>query len=378
MFFKFLMVLSLCLSANADDLKWKTKMREVSGALSEVIPYLYPNEKGDVKGLTEKVQQLYEVSQKLDVKDHMVKTGDYDPGLLYLTDAFKEDIGRAYQSLKDGYVDYAKYTLKNSTSYCIACHTRTSSGAQFPLIKAFAEPLKSAPWVSQLEFEAASRQFDSVYTQVMDELQRKECRSLSSLDLERGVRLALSIAVRVKQSPEKTLELAKAIQKSKCTTLPMKEAAKDWEQATRAWKKEKPPQLNTVEAALAEGRRLVKKADTLPSRGNDEVYYLRATAVLHELLRKFPNTRKMPEALFLIGVSYSPLQELGLWNLQENYFQACILEAPHTDIAEKCYSRFEQSVVLGFSGSSGTHIPPQMQRQLQQLKKKAEKSKETL
>jgi hypothetical protein len=84
----------------------------------------------------------------------------------------------------------------------------------------------------------------------------------------------------------------------------------------------------------------------------------------------------MPEALYLIGESYSPLQELGLWNLQEQYFQACIFEAPHSNLAEKCYERFEESVTVGYSGSSGTHIPTAIKRQLNQLKIKAQKTKE--
>jgi hypothetical protein len=123
---------------------------------------------------------------------------------------------------------------------------------------------------------------------------------------------------------------------------------------------------------------LIAKAKKSPSQGHDEVYYLRATSILHEFLRKYPESREMPEALYLIGESYTPLQELGLWNLQEKYFQACIKEAPHTELAEKCYKRFEESVIFGFTGSSGTHLPPGLKRQLKLLKSTAQKQEENL
>lgn len=379
--FKIFIFLGFCLiaQAQAEETRWQEKMRAVSNALAKVVPYLYPSADKDVKGLTESVEVLYMASSQLDVKkDHMIKTGDFDPGLLFLSNSFQEDITRAYMSLKDGYTDYARYVLKGSTNYCIACHTRSSNGVQFPLLKAFEEPLKSAPWITRIEFQAASRQFDTVYDEVIAQLKKPKGQALSIFDLERGVRLALSIAIRVKQSPPKALELAQAVSKSKNVNFPMKQAAKDWIRDITAWKKEGKKEFSSAFDMIEEARRLIKRAERSPSQGHDEVNYLRALAVLHDLLRKFPQSQEMPEALYLIGESYRPLQELGLWNLQEKYFQACVLQVPHTELAEKCYKRFEESIVFGFSGSSGTHIPPEMQKQLQFLKNKSQKTKETL
>lgn len=375
----FFLSLSVSINAHCDAKTWQEKMREISIAMGEVIPFLYPTPDKDIKGLTDKVGKLHDLTQELDVKtDHMIQTRDFDPALIYLSYAFKEDIDRAYRSLRDGHTDYARYVLRDSTSYCIGCHTRMASGAQFPLLKSFAEPLKHAPWIARMEFLAASRQFDAAFAEIMGELKKPSGGPLSSLDLERGVRMALSIAIRVKQQPALALKLVRAVTRSKQSNPSMKLGAKDWERDILAWQKEKTKTYSTPDEMLKEAKRFIDRAEKSRAGGHDEVNYLRATAVLHDLLRKFSDSREAGEALYLIGVSYRTLQELGFWNIQEKYFRACILAVPHTELAEKCYKELEESIIFGYSGSSGTHVPPELQFHLKQLKNKAQKSKEEL
>lgn len=362
-------------TVHAEHDVWREKMREVSSAMSEVISYLYPTSDKDPKALMEKVTKLHEVTERLDVKkDHIIKKGDFDPALVYFADSFKDDIERAYLSLKAGQSDYARYTLKSSTAYCIGCHTRTSSGPQFPLAQAFATSLKGAPWIDRLEFLAATRQFDAAYDEVIKEIGKPT--SLSGLDLDRGALLGLSIAVRVKQDPGQALKLIHALKKSKNISPSTRAAANNWQRDTQSWKSEKPKKSNSSFDMIKDAKKLIAKGQNSPGHG--EVSYLRASALLHNLLKSFPDSQDRSEVFYLLGLSYNGLPRLALWNLQEMYFRACILETPHSEIAETCYQKFEESVVLGFSGSSGTHVPADMQHQLRRLKDKAEKSKEIL
>jgi hypothetical protein len=359
---------------HAEQKSWRGKMRDVSNALSEVVPYLYPTSDKDPKALMDKVTKLHDATEKLDVKkDHIIKNGDFDPALIYFADSFKDDIDRAYLSLKKGYSDYARYTLINSTAYCIGCHTRTSSGTQFPLVQAFATSLKNAPWIARMEFLAATRQFDAAYDEIIKELGKPAGQSLNSLDLERGAKLGLSIAIRVKQDPNQALKLTEALKNSQNISPFTRETANNWQRDIQAWKEEKPKKYSSSLEMVKDAKKLIAKAQD--SNGHGEVSFLRASALLHNLLKSYPRSREQSEAFYLLGLSYTRLQDLGLWNLQEMYFRACILEAPHSEMAEKCYQEFKESIIVGYSGSSGIHVPPDVQSQLQHLKKMAERSK---
>jgi len=376
---RFVVLLLFSFATHGDDTVWRAKMQNVSVALGAVVPYLYPNPEKDVKNLTEKLRVLFEASQRLDLnRDHIIKTGDSDPGLAFVFRSFQDDVARAYFSARDGYTQYAQYVIGNTAAYCVACHTRAPTNEQFPVLKSFDESLKSAPWITQIQFQSAARQFDEVYARVIERLQSSKGQPASTLDLERAARLALSISIRVKEDPKAALKLAKAVQNSKHANYPMKHSAIEWEKEVRSWMKEKRRDLFSAPQMLDEGRRLVAKAEDSKTHGPDEVNYLRATQVLHRLLRTFPESPEVPESLYLIGQAYMPLQELGLWNLQEKYFEACIYRAPHTELAERCYKRFERSVVFGYSGSSGVHIPGDVSQQLHHLKAQAERVKELL
>ncbi|NJL25958.1 MAG: hypothetical protein HC902_12865, partial [Calothrix sp. SM1_5_4] len=82
---------------------WKSKMGELSSALGEAIPYLYPDPSQDGKALTEKVRRIYEITKQLDGRlDHAVKAPDSDPALPYIANLLRRDIESAHRSLEEG------------------------------------------------------------------------------------------------------------------------------------------------------------------------------------------------------------------------------------------------------------------------------------
>lgn len=353
---------------------WRAQMSELSKALSEAIPFLFPDPKLDSKALTEKVRRIHEITQHLDEKNmHGLKVADADPALPYIASMLREDIDRAYQSLQDGHVDYAKQLIRSSVSYCIACHTRTQGGAEFPIMSAFSEPLKRASWIEKIEFQAASRQLDTVVDSVKSELAKTGKPTINALDLERGTRVALSILVRAKQDVEKARELATAVTKSTHATQALKEDAATWIVDLDAWAKEKSTVYKTDQDLIVAARKLVEAKN--PGTGavpqHAEVGLLRASVLMHDLLKRFPESKLVAEALYIIAQSYDALGEIGLWSLHEMYYLACINKAPHSKLAEQCYQKYADGVTLGYTGSGGTNVPRTVRKHMQQIKKKA-------
>lgn len=358
---------------------WRVKMGELSSALSETIPYLYPDPKQDSKALTEKVKRIYEITKQLDGKlTHSSDVPDQDPALPYIAGLLNEDIERAYQSLQDGRTDYAKSVLRSSVSYCVACHTRTQMGVEFPLLKAFAERLKNASWIDKIEFQTASRQFDPVLTDVMQKLDSPGNVGVSPLDLERASRLALSILVRFKQDPIRANFLATSVLKSKNSTFSMKQAAQVWLKDIRTWQAQKDNQYATDKDLINAAAKLSETSDDLPVGAHTEVRFLRVSVLMHDLMRRFPSSPHTAQALYLVGQSYDSLAEIGLWSLPEMYYMACIKKAPHTPQSEACFKKYEQNVTLGYTGSSGTHIPDGIRRHIKNVKELAKMKRATL
>ena len=356
---------------------WRAKMSELSTALSEAIPCLYAASEQNCKDFSGKVKRLYEISNQLDGKFGHVTKPDSDPALPYIAGLLREDIARANQSIQEGHVEYAKSVVRFSVAYCIACHTRTRMGTEFPLIKAFSEPLKHASWIEKLEFQTASRQFDPVLAEVTKQLESPGTTGISPMDLDRASRMALSVIVRFKQDPDRAMFLTEAIIKSKSATFAMKESAKQWKKDIRVWQDEKNKKYATDKDLIEAARPLAAiDAADVPLGGHNEVRFLRASALMHDLLRRFPKSNYAAESLYYIGLSYDALREIGLWSLQEMYYLACIDKAPNTEQSAKCFRRFEESVTLGYSGSSGTHMPSAVRRHLDGVKQKAIVKKE--
>lgn len=365
-------------AATAAPNAWQEKMSELSSALSAAIPYLYPTPEQDPKGLTEKIKAIYEITRKLDDgMNHSIRTPDADPALPYIAGLLRQDIERAYQGLNDGHIEYAKSAVRNSVAYCIACHTRSQGGVEFPLLKAFAEPLKRASWIERIEFMAASRQFDAVLEEVKKQLRKPTDPPINHLDLERASRMALSIAVRVKKDPKVAESVAQAVQKSKASSFAMKEGAKVWLQDISAWKKEGKKKLATDKEMMDAAKALIAHAQAPGAvvGAHSDVDYLRASVIVHDLIKTHPNSPLLAEALYMVGLSYDSLRDLGLWSLHEMYFLACIDKAPHSELGEKCYKNYESSVTLGYSGSSGVHIPASVKKHLESVKRQAQRAK---
>ncbi|MEZ4750489.1 MAG: hypothetical protein R3B54_07620 [Bdellovibrionota bacterium] len=98
-----------------------------------------------------------------------------------------------------------------------------------------------------------------------------------------------------------------------------------------------------------------------------------------ELLRSFTKFcgKSFPsdasEAYMLTGMAYESIDELKLWSLPEVYYQSCIRTYPHSTQAERCYTRFEENIYAGYTGSSGTHLPSDVRTKLQTLREEAQK-----
>ena len=364
-----LAVLLTCTGIAADEKSsWRGNMKSLSDALAETVPLLYSSDPKDAKILIQKVEALNKIAGKLDSKPGQHKQfPESDPALPYIASMFSDSLERATVSLKEGRTTYGKSVLRSSIAYCTACHTRHEAGAQFSLLKAFEKPLEKADWIERVEFMAATRQYDELLKQVSAKLKAPSDPGTFAMDLERGTRLGLSVLVRIKKDPAQASRMARDFGQAPDAVLSMKEASQAWLKDLNDWAQSKERNIGAASALFDRGRRLGESLNT----PHPEVRALVATVHLHDFIETKPEPSKNAEALYWLGRSYERLGDIGLWNLNEAYYRACVDALPHTEISEKCFAAYADSVTLGFSGSGGVRVPKSVREHLDRIRGKA-------
>jgi hypothetical protein len=362
-------------AAAAPPAGWAEKMHSLSQTLSSLLPMVAsrakfndPKNAGEVERDTKQLSTLAH-SLKAEEKPNS------DPSLRVMSGLFAEDIGRAMDALKNGNRDYARHVLKDTTSYCIQCHTQTNNGPDFPRLSLDIKTDDLKP-VDRAEFFAATRQFDRSLEAYTQALTGPDLAKSDPFEWENAARTALAITVRVKNDPKQTLALVTQIEKNKARPKSSAQSLKAWKRSIQDWLKEKPLPAGASETdRLKYAEELVKRAQKrqeFPLDHSQDIVYFRAASILHELMQKPPETENRSEfiarSLYWAGMAGEATRDMNFWTLHETYYEQCIRSLPHSNQARMCFGKLKDSVTLGYSGSSGVQIPPDVSKRLENFK----------
>lgn len=352
---------------------WNVKMQELSSALNKLLPLVSdtkafnnPSNDASIKDATSRLKKL----------SHQVRSLQKpaaDPAYESIARMLDEDLARAVSSLATGNRDYARLTIRESIGYCIQCHTQTAGGPNFPKLELGFDP-SSLSALGRGDFYAATRQFDRALESYQTGVSDSDYAKRDIFGWERAARSALAIAVRYKQSPEESLKIANSIQKNKSAPDSLKTAAKSWTKSIQEWSKQN--KAKNRESGLALAEKLINQAEERQDLSEpQDISYLRASAELHQWLSANPQSEKpdsnRAKALWLAGRAAEATRELNFWTLHERYYELCIDSNPKSETARACYQLLSDSVVTGYTGSSGTNLPADVQQWLSRLSEKA-------
>ena len=288
-----------------------------------------------------------------------------DPILKYLPNHLEADVSEAYLAYQQGNKAYARSLIRNISSFCIACHTSDASGPHFPGFSWQASlPLKP---LELAQFYSATRQFDeaeSIYSGIIQspEANRDE--------LVEAIRQSLEIALRVKNDPNLALSLIQVVMKAQNVPAFLKFNAIEWRKDIQNWNAKPLLVLETPDQMLKAAKKLMDSAHKQQKYFTDrsaDMQYLHASVILHDLIKKAPPVPILGESLYLEGVCYDILNPYDFDGLNNFYFESCIRNAPHTELSEKCYLRYQQNLYLAYSGSAGTELPKDVKDRLLEL-----------
>lgn len=351
------------------------QMRDMAADVRILVSYIYDREAFQSPQARPQIlralRDFANVSHAVDAEAGRKFIGD-DLLMEYSIGHLKEDAGRALQSFEAGRYEFSRAVAKASLNHCFRCHSVSDAGGKAHWDLGGLQALKFQP-LEKADLLVALRQYDKAIEH-MEGLLLKPPQDLAQtpgFDFESLLRRYLALMIRVEKDPKRAIAALEKIAAKPETPRYVGAQIDGWTASLEAWAKERARPPKTAKELFRQVDRRFQQASSIQHFERDhsgDVEYLRATSLLHDGMKLKLTPTDQAKALFMLGRAYEVLDDLGSWNLHENYYQACLMRAPAAPTAKPCFTRLEASLYMGYSGSSGTHLPQEEKDRLEKLR----------
>jgi hypothetical protein len=246
---------------------------------------------------------------------------------------------------------------------CVQCHTRLEVG---PILTKpdYLPVLKNIAIVDRVQFLVASRFFNEALLQIDNAFKNSE--ELSIVSWQKLVQLSLIIHIRFSYDLKETSNFINNLNNNKNIPFFIKRNISYWQTSIANWKKQPSTSLDLKAAST-----LIQTGEKLSKNSHSDgglIEYLRAAHFMHMFLANEKPKPIKAQALYELGLIYENIGEIGSWSMNEDYYELCVRTEPHSDIAQKCFARYQESLITGFSGTGGLFLPPDIQKKMNELR----------
>lgn len=336
---------------------WNASMQNLKQHMVNLEPYIFDkaqfNDPKNNEYLKKEIHNLA-VESKNVKHDPLVLTKD--PTIVFVAAQFSDELQKADINFSTGWSEYSRWQLAKVTSYCLECHTRMREGPSFSYDESSKSYVKNLPAAERVELMIAFRQYEPAYSYVLEKLNEAQSGVNLNYDPDRIARLGLLVSVQYMQDVGKAKRITVAIEKNSTLPIYLKQSNRLWKKSLALW--EPNENLNV----LPKIRNLLKKRIS-------EIEDMRAIPALLRLLTEGLSREELGEALLLTGESYEALHKISAMSLHESYYESCVRKSPKTKWAPICFKKLSDSITLGYTGSSGTHIPSEVKLHLEEIEK---------
>ncbi len=346
------------------------QMNSAFTSLSELIPYVTDEAKfTDKKNeafVREKLSQLAR-SIRNAKHDALMKQDIFAPSYLLL----KEQLDTTQKAFNEGKKGFALNRMKDLTSMCIDCHSRL--------------PPEKLSSYSDGTFHLNPKNFGNSYNLAIGELLTRQYtkargsfqfsidESFVSKDYamtEKALKQILLIEIKIMKEDQKMLAVLDGIANRKDLPVYLKNQIQEWRSDVNTWAKRKDyrKELSDDKEAgqfIAGLETLLKPAKTVFGKG--DVDLLAASGILSRFLFNNPTTSLAPEINYWLGWMELRLGRDHYFSTGDFFLKQCIRRYSKNPIAMRCLSELKNDLTFKFSGSSGTHIPEDVVKELKDL-----------
>jgi len=361
--------IAACSSAVSDSQEEPTQliMAEFVGALQVALPPSLSHEKfADPSRRAEILAALHVLAANSGRLDR--HAGGGESGFAYLSYSLARDVRDIEQRFGEGRTDEARFLLQFVTEVCVACHSRLPDDQPRPLGRRLmaAQELAALPPAERAQFEMATRQFDAAAAS-FEAVFSDPSSSPADFDLTGHLDSYLELCLQVQNDPKRASRTLRKL--AERDDLPSQQRAN-----VKAWIESIPtlPAGVPLEAAIPQARALIVKAEDrerFPDERQALPTYIAASGLLHRYIAAQTKVDlQVGRAYFLLGVIESNIGR-SFWASQtEQFLETAIRIGPAEPYAAEAYALLEEFVVASYTGSSGTHVPPEIRDHLAELR----------
>jgi hypothetical protein len=365
----FLFLMTLMNSALAGPV---LQMNKAFVALSDLIPLITDRdqfmEKKNEKLITSKITELK--SAIITAKhDSLIKEDLFAPSYTLIN----ENIAGSLEAFKLGNKDYAHWRLKEITSLCIDCHTRMpiSHASSFQNGELAIDETKFQNiynlGIAQLIVRRYTDAKSSFTRSIQDKLIKKEMK-----DLILPFKQILLIDAKVFKNPDNLTAFMGEYKSREDIPEEVRNSISSWLVRLKHWKGNKLLAVGLKSDKEVE-RFIVKELTPLKKKsiygGGYDVDLLIASGLLSNYFFENPTSAKAAEISYWLGWAEKYLKRENFFGSGDLFLKQCIKHYPKNPTAKKCLEEYKDSVEFEFSGSAGTSIPKDVQKELDDLEK---------
>lgn len=343
-------------------------MSGIFEVLAQLLPaslddrtFSQPEKRAEIQGW---IDSLARSAQAL---DHHARRKD--PGFRFLSRSLSGDIREIQSRFARGRYAEASFFVHQLTENCIACHSRLPSPRDFPLAERLFERIEvgSLEPRERIRLLVATRRFHAA----LDEWEARFAdpdASPTDLDLEGALVDYLTVCIRVQEDLARPARALRALASRPDTPSYLRGNLEAWA-ASLDDLREAPAATGS---ALARSRALAdraRKAGMFPIDRRGVVYDLAASALLYREIeaRRLTGTT-LAEAYYLLGGIEARTGRATWVPEAEFHLETAVRLAPGAPFARDAYDLLEEYTVLNYGGSSGIHVPPDVEHKLAELR----------
>jgi hypothetical protein len=370
----FLGLFFMVLSAKAEV---KPFMDQMLNEIFNLKPYIGSadafKDPKNAKKIDASLKKMVLLSEQINHEDKIKKTG-FQISARVLSQQLKE----SEQVFNTGSKDYSLWMLKSTLGVCMSCHTQLPAvSTKFMTInqaRVLMNPFEEA------EFLFVIRNFKEAMKLYASALSGYPKNVVSVDDLPKIIYRQLYYSVRVERDFAGLAKILDEDLKNKKLPSHLILKIKDVRAAVLKMKDEKYPHFTAQQAD--ELRKYSESSLKEELSGNfsfdipkRELQYLKVSSVLYEYLNENPDTPLKPDILYWLSFCESKFSQQAFYSLPELYLKQCVLEFPKNPVAKKCLKEYQDLVTMAYSGSSGTHIPEDVSKEIKTMQELVEKLK---
>ena len=359
--------LNLHAQTKATEENIQPTMHKIFNNMQELFPYMTDEE----KFIDPKNDKF--IGDKLKESALLIKNAKHSKELKSSTLKISREVLESHfmeidRIFRLGNKSFARWQLNSTVPLCMNCHTQSPSQSRHWDLAELTR--SSTSNFNKAELLFMGRDFDAALKMYNEIIRGFPANKARIMDVEKSFERKLVIFARVQRDFKEGMKsLDTDIKENKKLPEYLVKNVNAWTALFRIQLREGfPDPTKSNDAAMKKYVNTELKNnlwdDMIDATNPRLVKNLTISGVLYEYLNTNPQTKIKPDILYWLAVIDKQLQDTLFYSLSDLYLKQCMSEFTTHPTAKKCFEQYKTNAILSYSGSSGTHLPGDIKKEL--------------